>query len=66
MAKKLVNEEKPVGNVSTKLVTCACKSEYQDQKYGKSKRVANAVDGGKAKKSGVWRCTVCGKEYTVT
>ena len=35
-----------------------CKSEYQDEKYGKGKRVHN--ERGDKKKSP--RCTVCGRE----
>jgi len=35
---------------------CFCKSEYQDEKYGKGMRVMNRMDDGKV------RCTVCGKE----
>lgn len=35
---------------------CICKSDYQDEKYGKGMRVMNRMDDGKV------RCTVCGKE----
>jgi hypothetical protein len=40
---------------------CTCKHEYQDKKYGKGMRVANALQTSKqgAKK---YRCTVCGAE----
>lgn len=42
--------------MSTKIVTCDCKSPYQDKRYGAQKRVANF-----AKKQMGHRCTVCGK-----
>ncbi len=42
--------------MATKIVKCECKHEYQDQKHGKDKRVANRAP----KKEG-YRCTVCGK-----
>ena len=38
----------------TKVMECNCKSEYQDQKLGKGKRVHNDL----AKNQG-YRCTVC-------
>jgi hypothetical protein len=41
--------------MATKVVNCNCKSEYQDQKYGPGRRVANTTAKG-------WRCTVCAKE----
>lgn len=40
------------------LVKCDCKNTYQDQKYGKDKRVAN-----KTLKPPGYRCTVCGKVH---
>jgi len=45
--------------MATKIIDCNCEHEYQDQKYGKGKRVAN-----KAPKANGWRCTVCGKVHT--
>jgi hypothetical protein len=38
-----------------------CEHDYQDSKYGKSKRVFNQTrkDSGKG-----YRCTVCGKEQS--
>lgn len=39
------------------LITCDCKHEYQDKKYGKNKRAAN-----KKYKGNTATCTVCGKE----
>jgi hypothetical protein len=38
---------------SIKRVTCTCRSVYQDNRYGKDKRVANSLPGGGH------RCTVC-------
>lgn len=43
----------------TSIFPCTCKSGFQDQHYGPGNRVFNL-----AKKSGVWRCTVCGKTRT--
>lgn len=46
--------------MATEIKTCDnanCKSDYQDQKYGKNKRVHN-MSGGINKKVG--KCTVCG------
>jgi len=40
----------------TKIISCECKSEYQDKRYGAGKRVANVTDKG-----GDARCTVCNK-----
>jgi len=37
------------------ILSCNCKSEFQDKTYGKNKRVKNP-----AKKAGGYRCTVCG------
>jgi hypothetical protein len=37
---------------------CTCKSEYQDEKYGKNQRVHNVY----IKDGGGFRCTVCGKD----
>lgn len=43
----------------TTIKKCTCKSEYQDDKYGKAQRVHNK----KTEKNGTgWRCTVCGQE----
>lgn len=46
--------------MASEIKTCDnqnCKSEYQDQKYGKGKRVHN-TSGGVNKKTS--KCTVCG------
>jgi len=39
---------------------CDCKSEYQDKKYGKNKRVFNKMNSTSTTVK--YRCTVCGKE----
>jgi hypothetical protein len=43
------------GDMTSKLLQCNCKSEYQDEKYGEGMRVHN--EGNKS-----WRCTVCGSQ----
>ena len=40
-----------------KIVSCDCKHDYQDKKYGKGKRVANPLKGDGH------RCTVCSKKH---
>jgi len=37
------------------IIKCTCKHLYQDNRYGKQKRVHNPT-----KKKGSYRCTVCG------
>jgi len=39
----------------TVIINCNCKHEYQDEKYGKGRRVANVTLKDNA------RCTVCGE-----
>ena len=41
----------------TRIITCACASEFQDTRYGQGRRVANVNEGGVA------HCAVCGKEH---
>lgn len=38
------------------ILTCRCKHEFQDKRYGKHKRVHTPL----AKTHGAYRCTVCG------
>lgn len=45
--------------MSTIVKECTCKHEFQDEKYGKGKRVHN-VGGNKDRV--ILRCTVCGKD----
>lgn len=40
---------------------CNCSHSFQDQLYGKGKRLMNSI--GKSTKITGYRCTVCGKEY---
>lgn len=48
------------GNENTTVRQCTCESEFQDDRYGKGKRVHNKCQG-KNKHLGHYRCTVCGK-----
>jgi hypothetical protein len=41
--------------MSTKVLSCNCRHEYQDKKYGENRRVMNKINKG-------YRCTVCGKD----
>lgn len=41
-----------------------CESSFQDELYGKNRRVANAAESKGAKK-GNFRCSVCGRDHTV-
>ena len=43
------------------IITCTCRHEYQDSKYGIGKRIAT-----KMKKEGMFRCTVCKKEHQIS
>lgn len=38
------------------LIKCTCKSEYQDEKYGKDNRVGNKTS------KDLYRCTICRTE----
>lgn len=40
-----------------KVIRCECRHEFQDSRYGTGMRVHTP------KKTGGWRCTVCGKEH---
>lgn len=43
---------------STKIIRCSCPHEYQDQRYGKGRRVMNPTRKGDDKKK-QYRCSVC-------
>jgi hypothetical protein len=43
----------------TKVMSCNCKHEFQDNQYGKNMRVFNPI--GKTQNDG-YRCTICGRE----
>jgi len=45
---------------ATKILSCTCPHDYQDARYGASKRVHNATN--KPPSRPPWRCTVCGRE----
>lgn len=46
----------------TRIIRCSCKNKFQDERYGKDKRVFNrTLNGG----NGGWRCTVCKKEKSL-
>jgi hypothetical protein len=40
---------------SPRVMDCVCESAYQDERYGKGKRLHNP------KKDKKWSCTVCGR-----
>jgi len=43
----------------TRILRCGCKSEYQDQTYGRGKRLHNDCDS----RTEEYRCTVCGTQH---
>lgn len=47
----------------TKISKCTCKSEFQDNEYGKQMRVFNMKNSDKSKNEGV--CTVCGTKKNI-
>lgn len=49
-----------------KILSCSCKHEFQDEKYGRGNRVCNEVNGKDTKESGnMWfRCTICATIHT--
>lgn len=58
MAKKEAPTATPaskVGKTEVKMCSETCKSEYQDQKYGRGRRVFNVGKAGST-------CTACGKK----
>lgn len=48
--------------METKVFHCTCKSDYQDEIYGRGNRLFNPR--GKGDKIDGYRCTVCGKEIS--
>lgn len=48
---------------TTKIAKCDCKSEFQDQLYGKGMRLFNLRDQKKHPHEG--KCTVCGTKRDV-
>lgn len=51
--------------MTIQIITCACKSPFQDKLYGASKRVANSCQKEAGKPTG-YRCTVCGRKHDVS
>uniref|UniRef100_A0A6M3LIF9 TFIIS-type domain-containing protein n=1 Tax=viral metagenome TaxID=1070528 RepID=A0A6M3LIF9_9ZZZZ len=47
--------------MAIKIMMCDCRSEYQDEVYGKGKRVFNECRKHDKKEYIKYRCTVCGK-----
>jgi hypothetical protein len=45
-----------------KIASCTCRSDYQDQQYGRGRRVHNQTKQQSPEPARSWRCTVCGKE----
>lgn len=41
----------------TKIANCSCKNNFQDERYGKGKRVFNLREGNKT--GSEYKCTVC-------
>ena len=50
-------------NLTTKVLSCNCKSEYQDERHGKGRRVHNK--GKREGESAYYKCTVCGNKVRV-
>ncbi len=42
------------------IISCSCKSDYQDRAFGKGKRVHNPIN--KNKGGEMYRCTICKRE----
>lgn len=49
----------------TRIITCTCSHDFQDKRYGDKKRVGNQL-ASKTPGTRSYRCTVCGREHTVT
>lgn len=60
MSKKKMAKLNQAPQTSTKVLSCYCESEFQDKRYGKTKRVCNTTA-----RDGVYRCTVCGKDVNI-
>lgn len=57
-----MSKEETGNKKTTDIKVCNCVHPYQDELYGKSKRVFNAM--GSPRIIG-YRCTVCGKESKI-
>jgi predicted SprT family Zn-dependent metalloprotease len=58
--KKAMRKLQAGPQTSTKVVKCFCESSFQDEHYGKGRRLANITG-----KEAVYRCTVCGKDVNI-
>lgn len=58
MAKQVIATGKAVG--PPKVIVCVCTHAYQDERYGKGKRLANPL-GKSSAKGQEYRCTVCSR-----
>lgn len=47
---------------TTAVLPCTCEHAWQDKRYGKGKRLHNALQKG-GSLTGKWRCTVCGRVH---
>lgn len=45
----------------TKILNCTCNHEFQDERYGKGRRVHNPLKVGAKGQTPSFRCTVCEK-----
>lgn len=48
------------------IVSCQCKNEFQDKRYGETGRLATVTLKAKSPERAVVRCTVCGKEHDIS
>lgn len=63
----MAKRETKVGSAAGGIVlSCTCKSKFQDARYGQGKRVHTPVNKSN-EKSGAprqWRCTMCSTEHS--
>lgn len=52
------------GKKGTVIALCDCKNQFQDERYGKQKRVMNHAPS-KGSQKDRYRCTSCKKEHTI-
>lgn len=50
------DREVALHQTTARILRCNCKHEYQDEKYGKERRLHNKA----GKDSISWKCTICG------
>lgn len=49
------------GRLKSKILNCTCHHEFQDERYGKGRRVHNPLKVGAKGQTPSFRCTVCEK-----